>query len=276
MNSKWWFRGSSGPVSCSCQTSVWRLRGAGNGLLRPLLGRPMATAARACAPAHGPVHTGRPSTGFPGVCLRVSPCVVVPRCVCHRRVCPCDRVRVQSFRICDPGPPLNGRPSGVADHRGLLRARWLGEAPCVCMCRYGGRRARGHRERTPRSVARGRHGGTRAGVCVTLGASSLWATVLLSAATAEGCATLRQASPGVLSACEPTPCFTTTRLALGLPSTGGSHPYAPLAPHPCVRRGSERAFGRRVCCPPSSHSSSQEISALCPALRGHGGSREMR
>ena len=53
-------------------------------------------------------------------------------------------------------------------------------------------------------------------------------------------------------------------------------PNAPLAPHPCVRRGSERASGRRVCCPPSSHSSSQEISALCPTSQcGHGGSREM-
>ncbi len=235
----------------------------------------MAAAARACAPAHGPVHTGRPSTGF-----RVFACVCLLASsslgVCHRRVCPCDRVRVQSFRICDPGPPLNGRPSGVADHRGLLRARWPGEAPCVCACAVTGVGVLGGtaKERLGRWLG----GGT---VGPALGCALPWGPLgLLFCYPPRRWrvgATLRQASPGVLSACEPTPCFTTTRLAFGAHrSLGGSHPYAPLAPHPCVRRGSERAFGRRVCCPPSSHSSSQEISALCPALRGHGGSREMR
>ena len=199
MNSKWWFRGSSGPVSCSCQTSVWRLRGAGNGLLRPLLGRPMAAAARACAPAHGPVHTGRPSTGF-----RVFACVCLLASsslgVCHRRVCPCDRVRVRASESAIRGRLSTGGPLGLRITGGSCV---LGGSvkPRVCACAKG-----------------------------TVG-------------------------------------------ALGRTA---KKPNAPLAPHPCVRRGSERACGRRVSCPPSSHSSSQEISALCPALRGHGGSREMR
>ena len=274
MNSKWWFRGSSGPVSCSCQTSVWRLRGAGNGLLRPLLGR------------RWPLQPGRvPRRTVPftrAVPPPASGCLLA--CVSLRRrpsVCVtggCVRVTVCVYRASESAirAALQRAASGVADHRGLLRARWLGEAPCVCMRRYGGRRARRHREKTPRSVARGRHGGTRAGVCVTLGASCFgllfcypprrWRVARPSARPAPVFSRLVSRHPASQRRVSP----------WAPPFTGGSHPYAPLAPHPCVRRGSERAFGRRVCCPPSSHSSSQEISALCPTLCGHGGSREMR
>ena len=116
MNSKWWFRGSSGPVSCSCQTSVWRLRGIGiRRFSRPLLGR------------RWPLQPGRVSRlARPRVFARAVPqtSLQVFACVCARHlrrrpsVCAtggCVRVTVCVYELPNlrSGPPLNGRPLGL-------------------------------------------------------------------------------------------------------------------------------------------------------------------
>ena len=204
MNSKWWFRGSSGPVSCSCQTSVGRLRGIGIRLLRA-----------ACLGVDGRCSLGRVSRlARLRVFVRAVPqtSLLVFACVCARH--------------------QRRRPS-VCVTGGSVRVT-------VCVLRAS------------ESAIRGRLStGGPLGLRITGGSCVLGGSV----------------KPRVCA------CAKGTVGALGRTA---KKPNAPLAPHPCVRRGSERACGRRVSCPPSSHSSSQEISALCPALRGHGGSREMR
>ena len=178
----------------------------------------MAAAARACVQAgQAPcVRTGRSSNQLTGVCLRVcSPPASSSLGVCHRRVCPCDRARVRASESAIRGRLSSGGPLGLRITGGSCV---LGGSvkPRVCACAVTGVGVLGGtaKERLGRWLG----GGT---VGPALGCALPWGPLGLlfcyPPQRRRVGATLRQASPGVLSACEPTPCFTTTRLALGSP-----------------------------------------------------------
>ncbi len=147
MNSKWWFRGSSGPVSCSCQTSVGRLRGIGIRLLRA-----------ACLGVDGRCSLGRvPRLARLRVFVRAVPqtSLLVFACVCarHLRRRPSVYVTGGSVRVTVCVYELPNLRSGAASHRAALWGCGSPGAPACSVARLSPVCVHVLRERSARSAA---------------------------------------------------------------------------------------------------------------------------
>ena len=137
MNSKWWFRGSSGSVSCSWQTSVWRLRGTGTDASSgPCLGVDGRCSPDVCPGWPGAVCSHGPSLKPAYRCLLACVSLRRPPSVCVTGGCVRVTVCVYELPNLRSGPPLNGRPLGLRITGGSCV---LGGPvkPRVCACAKG-------------------------------------------------------------------------------------------------------------------------------------------